>query len=120
MKKLIVLVGLFLAIGLHAEAAEKAMMDDYVPVEDREFAFEVKTKTFDKIILDCGGYVGWMSFYRDGKIAYNVYMDTYSDCPHMHDYLSDSKEKKLPVCLQVEGPADKSSLTVSNDPSDCL
>lgn len=119
MKKVIILVGLFFAIGLQAETVEKALMVDYLPVADREFAFEVKTKVFDKVILDCGGYVGWMTFYRNGKVAHNVYMDTYSDCPNMHEFLSGSKENKLPVCLQVSGPSDKSSLTVSNDPSDC-
>lgn len=119
MKKVIVLIGLFFAIGLQAETIEKAMMEDYIPVTDKDFAFEVKTKVFDKVILDCGGYVGWMTFYKDGKIAHNVYMDTYSDCPNMHDYLTKAKSKKIPVCLQVEGPADKSSLTVSNEAADC-
>jgi hypothetical protein len=90
-----------------------------MPLENRDFAYEVKTKVFDKVILDCGGYVGWLTFYRNGKIAYNVYMDTYSDCPQMHDYLTAAKEKKIPVCLQVEGDPQKSHLTVSNDPADC-
>jgi hypothetical protein len=119
MKKVIILVGLFLAVGAHAESVEKAMMEDYIPVTDREFAFEVKTKVFEKVILDCGGFVGWMTFYNNGKIAHNVYMDTYSDCPNMHEYLTKAHDDKVPVCLQVEGIGDKSKLTVSNVPEDC-
>lgn len=121
MQKLIILMVVVLASfgvvakEMAAKDLETAMMLDYVPVPDREFAYEVKTREFDKVILDCGGFVGWMSFYRDGKIAHNVYLDTYSDCPNMHEFLSDSKEKKAPVCLMVE---DK-ELTVSNEPGDC-
>lgn len=113
---MIILVGLLSAFSLQANALEKVLMEDYTPVEDRDFAYEIKTSKFDKVILDCGGYVGWMSFYRDDKIAYNIYMDTYSDCPNMHEYLSESKDKKLPVCLQVEGK----SLIVSHEEDDCL
>lgn len=115
MKKVIILVGIFFALGLQAETVERALMEDYVPVPNKDFAFEVKTKVFEKVILDCGGFVGWMTFYKEGKIAHNVYMDTYTDCPNMHEFLSGSKEKKKPVCLQVEG----NKLTVSNEAADC-
>lgn len=120
MKKVIVLLGLFLSIGTRAELVHKTMMEDYVPVSNKEFAYEVKTKLFDKVILDCGGFVGWMTFFKKGKLIHNVYMDTYTDCPNMHDYLSNAKEEKIPVCMQVEGEGDKSTLTVSNEPDDCL
>ena len=115
MKKVIILVGLLAAFAVKAETVEKVLMEDYLPVEGRDFAFEIKTKKFDKVILDCGGFVGWMTFYRDGKIAHNIYLDTYSDCPNMHDFLNGSKENKKPVCMQVEGNA----LTVSNREADC-
>jgi hypothetical protein len=115
MKKLMVLVGIMVSFTLKAELVERALMEDYVPVADRDFAFEVKTKKFDKVILDCGGFVGWMTFYRSEKIVHNVYMDTYSDCPNMHDFLNGSKQDKKPVCLSVAG----NSLTVSNEESDC-
>lgn len=116
MKKVIVLVGLLIAFGVKAETVERVLMEDYIPVEGRDFAFEVKTQKFEKIILDCGGLAGWMTFYRDGKIAHNVYMDTYFDCPNMHEFLNGSKENKKPVCLQVDGNA----ITVSNEEDDCL
>lgn len=116
MKKTIILVGLLLTFTTNAKALEKVMVDDYLPVENREFAFEIKTQKFDKVILDCGGFVGWMTFYRDNKIAHNVYLDTYSDCPDMHDFLNSSHENQKPVCMQVDGKY----LTVSNEPDDCL
>lgn len=116
MKKMIILVGIVFSLSATAQSPEKVMMDDYLPVPDRDFAFEVKTKVFEKVVLDCGGFVGWMTFYRDGKIAHNVYLDTYSDCPNMHDFLSSSHENKRPVCMQVEGK----SIMVSNEPDDCL
>lgn len=119
MKKAIVLVGLVLSFGVHAKVTEKTMVEDYIPVADRDSAYEIKTKVFDKVILDCGGIAGWMTFYRNEKIVHNVYLDEYGDCPNMHQYLLHAKDNKVPVCLQVEGPADKSSLNVSNDPSDC-
>lgn len=115
MKSVIALTTMLLSLNAWTMGPEKALMDDYFPVSDREFAYEVKTKAFDKVILDCGGFLGWMSFYRDNKIAYNVYLDTYGDCPNMHDFLNNSKEQKIPVCLMVED----NNLTVSNEPDDC-
>lgn len=116
MKKMIILVGLLCTVSSSAIALDRVLMEDYLPVADRDFAFEIKTSKFDKVILDCGGFAGWMTFYRDGKITNNVYMDTYFDCPNMHDFLNSSKEKKIPVCLQVEGK----DLIVSNVEDDCL
>ncbi len=119
MKKAIVLVGILFTFTLKAETVERALMKDYIPVSDRDYAYEVKTDKFEKVILDCGGFAGWMTFYRDSKVVHNIYMDTYTDCPRMHDFLNGSKENKLPVCLQVEGAPDKSRLTVSNEAADC-
>lgn len=115
MKILIALATMMLALNSWAKAPERVLMEDYFPLSDREFAYEIKTKEFDKVILDCGGFLGWMSFYRNNKIAYNVYLDTYGDCPNMHDFLNNSKERNVPVCLMVEGK----NLTVSNEPDDC-
>ncbi len=120
MKKAIVLLGICFAVSLQAQIVEKALVEDYIPITNKESAFEIKTKIFDQVVLDCGGYAGWMTFYKKGKVAYNIYLDTYGDCPNMNDYLSKSKENKLPVCLQLEGKGDKSKLTVSNEEADCL
>jgi len=120
MKKATILLGIFFAVSLQAQTMEKALVDDYTPITNRESAFEIKTKIFDNIVLDCGGYVGWMTFYKKGKVVHNVYLDTYDDCPNMNDYLSKSRENKLPICLQIEGWGDKSKLTVSNEEADCL
>lgn len=118
MKRLIFLVGILFAVGAEARPMEleKVLMEDLIPVPDRDGAtYEIKTNKFDKVILDCGGYVGWFSFYRNEKIVHNVFLDTYNDCPNMLEYLKSSHESGLAVCLQVDGK----NLTVSEEEDDC-
>lgn len=117
MKKLIVLVGLSLAFTLQAETLERTLMQDYRPVANMDFAFEIKTSFYTKIILDCQSFVTGMTFYKDKKVAHSIYLDAYGDCQNMHNYLQDSFTKKIPVCLEIE--TESNQLTVSHDSEGC-
>lgn len=116
MKKVIVLVGFFLAFKLSAGIYERTLILDYIPVPNMEQSFEIKTAKFDKVILDCQSFITGMNFYKNNKVAHFIYLDAYYDCPNMHAFISDSIEEKKPVCLDIE--MESKSLTVSNE-SDC-
>lgn len=117
MKRLIVFLGLFLACNLRAETYEKTLMQDYRPVANMDFAFEIKTSLYSKVILDCQSFVTGMTFYKDKKVAHSIYLDAYGDCQDMHKFLQDSFNKKIPVCLEIESESNR--LTVSHDSEDC-
>jgi hypothetical protein len=118
MKKVMVLVGLLTAFTLKAETFEKTLMLDYTPVDHMDFAFEIKTSRYDKVILDCQSFVTGMNFYKDKKVVHSIYLDAYGDCQDMHNYLQQNFTNKVPVCLEVE--TEKNSLTVSNEAEGCL
>ncbi|MGZ3786909.1 MAG: hypothetical protein ACXVLQ_00215 [Bacteriovorax sp.] len=117
MKKVIILVGLLTAFGAQAETYERTLVKDYIPVPSMDFAFEIKTSKFQKVILDCQSFVTGMNFYNDKKVVHSFYLDAYGDCQNMHDFIKGSKEKNLPVCLEIE--TESNSLTVSNAGDDC-
>jgi len=114
---MIILVGLLSAFGLKAQTYDRTLVNDYVPVKNMDFAFEVKTSKFQKVILDCQSFVTGMTFYNNKKVIHSIYLDAYGDCQDMHKFLYESKNQKLPVCLQVE--VESNSLTVSNEELDC-
>ena len=117
MKKMIILVGFLTAFGLKAETYDRVLMEDYIPVPNMDFSFEIKTAKFDKVILDCQSFVTGINFYKNKKVVHNIYLDAYGDCENMHNFLKESKEKNLSVCLQVAN--ESNTLTVSNVESDC-
>lgn len=120
MKKLIILVGILGALGVRAES-ERIAMKDYIAVPDMDYAFEIVNDQYPKVILDCQGIAGGMRFYTDkNKMKHEFYLDNYSDCPAMHEYLKGSLEDQLPVCLDIEVNAETGQkvLTVSNE-EDC-
>lgn len=114
---MIILVGLLSAFALKAQTYDRTLMNDYVPVKSMDFAYEVKTSKFDKVILDCQSFITGMTFYNNKKVVHSIYLDAYGDCQDMHTFLNESKNTKTPVCLQVE--VESNSLTVSNEEIDC-
>jgi hypothetical protein len=113
---MIVLVGLLGALTLKAESIDRVKMLDYIPVEHMNYAFEVKTSKFEKVILDCQSFITGMNFYNNKKVVHSIYLDAYGDCQNMHNFLMESKNSNIPVCLEVEG--ESRTLTVSNE-DDC-
>lgn len=114
---MIILVGLSFALTASAETYERTLMQDYKPVTNMDFSFEIKTSRYSKVILDCQSFITGMTFYKDKKVAHSIYLDAYGDCQNMHTYLQDSFNKKIPVCLEIE--TENNLLTVSNDSEDC-
>lgn len=117
MKKVMVLVGLMLTFTLKAETLEKSLMLDYTPVTNMDFAFEIKTARYDRVVLDCQSFVTGMNFYKNKKVVHSIYLDAYGDCQNMHEYLQENFKNKVPVCLEVE--TENNSLTVSNEVEGC-
>jgi|GEM_PF-775295 len=116
MKKAIFLLGLSLAFAVQAETIERNSMQDYKPVAHMDFAFEIKTSRYSRIVLDCQSFVTGMTFYQDKKVIRSIYLDAYGDCQNMHDFLQQSHNDKKPVCLEVE--TENNTLTVSNEAED--
>jgi hypothetical protein len=117
MKKVIILLGIFFSFTLKAETYERTLMQDYKPVTDMDFAFEIKTSRYQKVVLDCQSFITGMTFYKNNKPVHSIYLDAYGDCQNMHTFLQDSFSKKIPVCLEVE--TENQTLTVSNDGEGC-
>ena len=114
---MIILVGFLAAFNLRAETYDKALVHGLRQVPGMDFAFEVKTNTFQKVILDCQSFVTGMNFYNDKKLVHSIYLDAYGDCQNMYTFISDSLKEKKAVCLQIEGSTN--SMTVSNEAGDC-
>ena len=115
-KKVITLVGLLVAFGLKAETYERTLVKGYIPVPNMDYSFEIKTSKYDKVILDCQSFITGMNFYKNKKLVHGIYLDAYSDCPDMNNYITNSLADKMPICLEIE--TESNTLTVSNE-SDC-
>lgn len=113
MKKMIILVGFLMSFGLKAETYERTLVESYSPVRDMDHSFEIKSDKFDKVILDCQSFVTGMSFYNNNKLVHGIYLDAYSDCPNMHNFITESIADHQPVCLEIE--LESNTLTVSNE-----
>ena len=113
---MIVLVGFLMSFGLKAETYERTVVENYSPVQNMDYSFEIKSNKFDKVILDCQSFITGMSFYKDKKLVHGIYLDAYSDCPNMHNFITESIAEHQPVCLEIE--LESNTLTVSNE-SDC-
>lgn len=117
MKKVIFLLGLSLAFAAHADTYERTLVEDYTPVPNMDYSFEIKTSRYNRVVLDCQSFVTGMTFYRDKKVVHSIYLDAYGDCQNVHGFIQESRANKLPVCLEVE--TENNVLTVSNDGEDC-
>jgi hypothetical protein len=118
MKSLIVLVGIMGSFGIMAN--ERIAMKEYKAVPGMDYAFELVTDQYQKVVLDCQGFAGGMRFYNHKKLKHEFYLDNYKACPAMHEFIKKSTEDELPVCLDIEADPDtqKETLTVSNE-EDC-
>lgn len=116
MKKLIVLVGMLGSFALYAEQVERMPMQDYLPTEFDEM-FEIKTDAYNKVVLDCWGFVKGVYFYRQDKISTQVYMEE-TECLEFNQFLADAKNQHQAVCLELD--ADAKFLEVTNKtPEEC-
>ncbi len=118
MKKVILLIGILTSFSLKAETFDRALIEDYVPIANMDFSFEIKTAKFEKVILDCQSFITGMNFYNNKKVIHSIYLDAYGECQNMHQYIVESMEKKLPVCLELE--TESNTLTVSHESDECL
>ena len=118
MKKLALFLVMMHAFALKAETYERTQITDYSPIPHMDFAFEIKTNNlYDKIVLDCQSFVTGMTFYQNQKVAHSFYLDAYGECQAMHELIVNSRQKDIPLCLEVE--TESSTLNVYNDPNGC-
>lgn len=116
MKKLIVLVGVLGAMAAQASSVVKMPLLDYQPTENYAM-YEIKTLHYQKVVLDCQGFIHGMYFYNSDKYERQIAMDE-QDCDSLHEYLLDAHDKNKPVCLELN--KDFNSLEVSETPlPDC-
>jgi hypothetical protein len=78
--------------------------------------YELKTDKYEKVILDCQGFIKGMRFYYNNQEERLVYMEE-DTCDEVHAFLSDSKTNGDPVCLELN--ADKNSIVFSRETTDC-
>jgi hypothetical protein len=109
MKKLIVIVGLISFYGAHAGELVRTPIIDYLPT-DNYAMFEIKTKLYQKVILDCQGFNMGVYFYKHNKIQNQIHMDE-SDCQNFHQFLTDSKAQNHLGCLEYDAEAKQLEVT---------
>lgn len=115
MKKLIVFVGLLSSLTVSAESIIRMPMEDYLPT-DNYAMFEIKTTHFQKVVLDCQGFIHGMYFYNNDKYERQIAMDE-QDCDSLNKYLTTAKAEHQPVCLELD--TDANSLEVSEKSTEC-
>ena len=117
MKKLALFLVLTHVFAIKAETYERTQITDYSPIASMDFAYEITTPLYDRIVLDCQSFVTGMTFYQNQKVAHSFYLDAYGECQSMHELIVNSREKNVPVCLEVE--TESKTLNVFNDPNGC-
>lgn len=109
------MIGLVLSTYAHADWINKMPVNDYLRT-DLDFVYEVKTDKYDKILLDCQGFVKGMRFYYNNQEERLVYMDE-DLCEEVNQFLQTSKDSKQPVCLELN--ADENSIVFSRETKNC-
>jgi len=116
MKKVIILVGLTLSFSLRAESYQRSPISEFKEIENMYAAFEVVTPKYEKVILDCQSFIHGMNFYYEGQLVREIKMVNYSDCESVAEFIGQSLENHLPVCMEIE--EESNALNFSNDEAD--
>ena len=117
MKNLIVLVGIMGSMMAKADTFSRMPVEDYFKT-NFDYMYEIKTAKYDKIILDCQGFIMGMSFYanNNSEAERKIYMDE-ELCDQVNQFLTDSKTNKEPVCLELN--VEKNSIVFSRKTDEC-
>lgn len=115
MKKLMILIGITLSLGAKADLIARMPVLDYSKT-NYDYVWEIKTEKYQKVLLDCQGFIMGMSFYYNGQQERKVFMDD-STCQDVFTFIKDSKDNKEPVCMELN--ADQNSLVFSRKTDDC-
>ena len=115
MRKLIVLVGVLGTLAAHGEEIVLMPLLDYIPTENYAM-FEIKTLHYQKVILDCQGFIHGLYFYHSDKYERQIPMDE-TDCENFHQFLSEANAEHRSVCLELH--KDSNSLEVTDKTDEC-
>ena len=115
MKKLIILIGILGSFGVAADLVARMPMKDYLPTK-YDFMYEIKTDKYDKITLDCQGFVKGLYFYWGGTLERQIVMEE-ELCDYTNEFLLKSKNDSNPVCLELN--ADENSILFSRKVEEC-
>lgn len=110
MKNMLILVGILGAFAVKAESVVNLPVLAYLPTQF-ELMHEIKTNQYEKVVLDCQGYVMGMYFYQNGKYERQIVM-TEKSCLEFDKFLVDTQEQHQPVCLELD--RDSNSLDVTD------
>ncbi len=119
MKKLTLLIGLFLvSFSYHIKASEvvKTSVVGLMPTE-LEYAVEIKTDKFDKVVLDCQSLRMGISFESKGEIYSDIYLNEMM-CGEVMEFVVTSMQDGLPVCIGVD--KDYQELYLSRESDSCF
>lgn len=114
---MIVLIGLLVSFSAFAGEVVRMPMLDFTPTKEMDYIYEIKTTKFDKVMLDCQSFITGMSFSSAGEVKSNVYLDPYM-CEEMLNYLQESKDNNLPVCIGLDSESQELYLT-REDVNEC-
>ena len=110
MKKMIVLIGLFMSLSASASDIVKMPVLDFAPTEGMDYIYEIKTTKFDNVLLDCQSFVTGMTFSDKGELKSDIYLDMFM-CEDLVQYLVESKKENLPVCIGLDSENEELYIT---------
>jgi hypothetical protein len=122
MNKLSRLLGLLMflsfLLGSSVEAGEIVKMPVLgIAPTDLEYAIEIKTAKFDKVILDCQSLRMGLSFQNKDEIYADIYLNE-SMCSEIMEFIYTSHTDQLPVCLGVDREFEE--LYISREVDECF
>ncbi len=113
---MIVLIGLLITQMTFAGDIVNMRMLDFVPTQEMDFVFEVKTNKFDKVLLDCQSLRMGISFSNEGVMVSDIYLNN-DMCNQLYDFFAASKEENLPVCIGLD--SEYSEIYISRETDEC-
>ncbi|MDO9183308.1 MAG: hypothetical protein Q7U04_12920 [Bacteriovorax sp.] len=113
MKKLIIVVGLSGAFSVMAETYQRTPILGLAPQANMYASYEVITNKFEKVVLDCQGFINGMRFYNDKKLIREIRMVDYGTCEYLYDFINQSQKDNKAVCMEIE--EESNSLNLSNN-----
>lgn len=81
-----------------------------------DYMWEVKTEKYQKILLDCQGFIMGMSFYYNNQLERKIVMSDQA-CQEVYTFIKDSKDNQEPACMELD--VDQNSLVFSRKAEDC-
>lgn len=110
MRKTIGLMTLLFSLSTLAQV-QSIQVEEYLST-DMDFIFEISNKNYEKVVLDCQGFINGVNLY-DHHGRHDLLILDIGECEDIHVQIVQGLEKEAPVCLKVD--LDRRAYQVTED-----